>query len=104
MPALQVRDLPQDLYDRLVELSRRDHRSIAQETTFIIEEYCSDAYATLGYRKAGQRIPSEVTAQRESYMQRRRLIIDRVAKLPHFEVPEGFPPTASILAEEREAR
>lgn len=39
MPALQVRDLPQETYDLLVESARRDHRSIAQQTTAILQEH-----------------------------------------------------------------
>lgn len=39
MPALQVRDLPQDIYDDLVRSAKRDHRSIAQQTTHILAEH-----------------------------------------------------------------
>lgn len=39
MPALQVRDLPQDIYDRLVLSAERDHRSLAQQTTYILEQH-----------------------------------------------------------------
>ena len=39
MPALQVRDLPQDIYEQLVQSARREHRSLAQETTHILERH-----------------------------------------------------------------
>lgn len=39
MPSLQVRDLPQDIYDTLVRSAKRNHRSIAQQTTHILAEY-----------------------------------------------------------------
>ena len=38
MPALQVRDFPDALYDALKESAARNHRSIAQQTTAFIEE------------------------------------------------------------------
>jgi len=37
MPALQVRDFPQDLYDELREYAERNHRSIAQQTIACVE-------------------------------------------------------------------
>lgn len=38
MPALQVRDFPQELYDQLKESAAEDHRSIAQQTVYAVEE------------------------------------------------------------------
>ena len=32
MPALQVRDFPEDLYEKLKEVAAREHRSVAQQT------------------------------------------------------------------------
>ena len=37
MPALQVRDFPQDLYDELRVYAERNHRSIAQQTIACVE-------------------------------------------------------------------
>ena len=37
MPALQVRDFPQDLYDELRDYAERNHRSIAQQTIACVE-------------------------------------------------------------------
>ena len=37
MPALQVRDFPQDLYDELREYAELNHRSIAQQTIACVE-------------------------------------------------------------------
>ena len=36
MPSLQVRDLPQDIYRRLAEEAKRDHRSLSQEATVLL--------------------------------------------------------------------
>ena len=39
MPALQVRDLPQDLYDKLAAEAAIEFRSLAQQTTFILDQH-----------------------------------------------------------------
>jgi hypothetical protein len=39
MPALQVRDLPQNLYDDLQQRAVREHRSMAQQTIVALEEH-----------------------------------------------------------------
>lgn len=36
MPALQVRELPEDLYEQLKESARRERRSLAQQTTVLL--------------------------------------------------------------------
>ena len=38
MPLLQVRDFPQDLYDRLGQAAEADRRSIAQQATVLLRE------------------------------------------------------------------
>lgn len=38
MPALQVRDFPQDLYDGLKRCAEAEHRSLAQQTIQAVEE------------------------------------------------------------------
>lgn len=43
MPALQVRDFPQDLYDRLCAQAKLEHRSIAQQTVACVERDLNNA-------------------------------------------------------------
>jgi plasmid stability protein len=38
MPTLQVRDLPQELYNKLSYLAEKEHRSLAQETIVLLKE------------------------------------------------------------------
>ena len=45
MPALQVRDLPADLYEQLKESARREHRSLAQQTTVLLRRGLADGAA-----------------------------------------------------------
>ena len=41
MPALQVRDFPEDLYEKLKMLAAREHRSVAQQTIVAVEAMVS---------------------------------------------------------------
>ena len=36
MPILQVRDVPEDLYDALTKIARQENRSISQETIVLL--------------------------------------------------------------------
>ena len=38
MPTLQVRDLPDDVYNQLSYLAEKEHRSLAQETIVLLKE------------------------------------------------------------------
>lgn len=38
MPSLQVRDLPEHIYDQIVELAEAERRSITQETIILLEK------------------------------------------------------------------
>ncbi len=38
MPTLQVRELPDDLYNQLSYLAQKEHRSLAQQTIALLEE------------------------------------------------------------------
>lgn len=38
MPTLQVRDLPTDIYRKLVEAAEREHRSLAQQATALLAQ------------------------------------------------------------------
>jgi len=38
MPILQVRDLPQEIYNKLNYLAEKEHRSLAQETIVLLKE------------------------------------------------------------------
>lgn len=101
MPALQVRDLPQDLYDKLKYRAEKEHRSLAQQTIVAIEEH-------LG----GEGLPSKTTtshlrvinseAERKARIEKRRQVFERIDKLPHFEQPEDFPSIVELIHEGRE--
>ena len=54
MPALQVRDFPEDLYEKLKEVAAREHRSVAQQTIVAVEAMVSGEYPD--FRSRFQRI------------------------------------------------
>ena len=56
MPAIQVRELPQETYIRLKKCAADNHRSIAQQTTTLIEE----GLARRGY------VASEATVKKDA--------------------------------------
>jgi len=51
MPLLQVRDFPQDLYDRLHRAAESDRRSIAQQTTIILRESLGSPESAMARRR-----------------------------------------------------
>ena len=38
MPSLQVRDVPQEIYRRLQEMARKEHRSLSQQAIVALEK------------------------------------------------------------------
>lgn len=38
MPTLQIRDLPQDIYDRLIESAEKNRRSLTQEAIVLLQK------------------------------------------------------------------
>jgi hypothetical protein len=38
MPTLQVRDLPDDVYNQITYLAEKEHRSLTQETIVLLKE------------------------------------------------------------------
>ena len=38
MPTLQVRDLPDDVYNQITYLAEKEHRSLTQETIILLKE------------------------------------------------------------------
>ena len=42
MPVLQIIDLPQDIFDKLVVSAEQNQRSLTQEAVIILEKYLSE--------------------------------------------------------------
>lgn len=99
MPALQVRDFPEHLYEELRICAQREYRSIAQQTIVAVQDYLT---------KEGKRL--EAAEQRAADLERlerieqRRQVFERIDSRPPFEAPEGFPTPQQIIRELRDSR
>ena len=80
MPLLQVRDVPEDLYERLSQIAEQDNRSITQETIVLLRKALNYKESRISRRK---RILSEI---------RNDIIIDS----------NRFPDPAVLIREDRE--
>ncbi len=73
MPSLQVRDLPEDIYNQLSYLAKLEHRSLAQETIVLLREGIEsrmgnktrrkillESFSGLGVELAGLPTPEEM--------------------------------------------
>lgn len=114
MPALQVRDLPEDVYAGLKERAAREHRSLSQQTIVGLREYLQMdpegvKTAVLESRKvsyedalAGWRHPSDET--REERAARKKKLFEEIDKLPKFDLPPGYSSVAEMIREDRDSR
>ena len=102
MPTLQVRDLPQDLYDKLAAEAAIEFRSLAQQTTFILDQH---------FRERAERMRLQVVRHDDNSPQaaaerivRRKRIFAQLETMPKVTIPENFPSVVDMLAEDREER
>ncbi len=104
MPALQVKDCPTAVYDKLRECAAQENRSISQQALTIIEGY-------LGMRNVAAPTEQAATAQgpcrppsagQECYLERRQRAFDRIAMLRPLPVSKKSPDSADLLRRIRE--
>lgn len=75
MPTLQVRDLPQDLYDKLADEAATEFRSLAQQTTAILDQHFRDRAERMQVRVV-RRDEGSPQAVVERLERRRRIFAD----------------------------
>lgn len=80
MPLLQVRDIPEELYEKLSRVAAADNRSIAQETIVLLKK----ALAYTEERKA-----------------RRKRVLNEIAEL-NISNANTFPDPAELIRKDRE--
>lgn len=97
MPALQVRDFPEDLYEELRACAASEQRSISQQTIVAVRDY-------LDVRNG--RMPSRQrdSGESPSYVQKRERLFDRIHELPPFKVPPDFPEPGELIRQIRDER
>ena len=100
MPALQVKDCPADVYERLRICASEENRSISQQALTIIEDFLDlrDA-AMMTPRSMGIHPPYREHVPRETdWLERRRRTFDRIDALPAIPTTPESPDAAEILA------
>lgn len=99
MPALQIRDLPQGLYDELRLRAEREHRSLAQQATVAIEQH-------LRLVPPVEQHVHLVTEEdeRQTRIARRKALFEEIHATPPVDVPDDFPSSADIVRGLRDSR
>lgn len=79
MPTLQVRDLPEDLYNQMSYLAEKEHRSLTQETIVLLKESIE---------------------KRIGNIERRRIVLEKIGRL---EIDGSiFPDPVELIREDRD--
>lgn len=99
MPALQIRDLPQGLYDELKLRAAREHRSLAQQATVAIEQHLR---LVPSVEQSTRSLTGE--EERQARVAKRKAIFARIDAMPKVEIPEDFPTPEEIIRELRDSR
>lgn len=112
MPAIQVKDCPQDVYDQLKAYAARDDRSLAQEMLAIFKWYFASQSHTAESNAPGTTIPFPATTPktRSPYVEshipgraaRRKAILERVSNLSDYTPAGDGKSTVDLLRESRE--
>lgn len=128
MPAVQVRDFPEDLYERFKAQAERDHRSVAAELIYAAElvleqaereKTASKAVETLtassSLREQRQRHDTltvedivmgryiETPEEKEARIKRRRAVYAEIEELAKT-LPKDLPDPVELIREMREER
>lgn len=110
MPALQVRDFPQELYDQLKESAVEDHRSIAQQTVYAVEEmlrmrnirFIEPRYLKSVFNDAETNGDFEdIDEERQKRIEKRRKLFAEIHELAK-ELPKDLPDPVEMVRQGRE--
>lgn len=93
MPALQVKDCPAMVYDRLRECAAHENRSISQQALTIIQEYLGLRGSAASPVTSGPPAVSSV----EERMARRRMAFQRIEELRPLPITDASPGSAELL-------
>lgn len=129
MPALQVRDFPEDLYGELRECANDECRSIANQVIYILRDYLRAYRVKQRHEAADEGAPRFVCIEpkpkaapcriepvgrrdrlqceeeeRFARIEERKGLFARIHALPKFEVPDSFPGPAELVREDRDGR
>lgn len=108
MTALQVRDFPDGLYERLKAYASAQCRSVSQQTVIAVREMLqkandddSDASCDVA---AGHPHCFDTGVERQERVKRKSALFDDLDALPAFRVPLDFPRPEELVRHGREER
>ena len=112
MPALQVRDFPDELYEQLKAYAANQHRSVAQQTIVAVEQMLEAADAQHYWdgrelhrlERRPRYLDFDTEAERAARIEKRKKLFAEIEKLPKVEVPADFPDTVELIRQGREER
>ena len=112
MPALQVRDFPDDLYEQLKAYAASQHRSIAQQTIVAVEQMLEaadaqhywDGHDLHRLERRPRYSDFDTEAKRAVRIEERTELFAESDKLPRLDVPDDFPDTVELIRQGREER
>jgi len=102
MPALQIRDMPEDVYQDLAALAKKEHRSINQQALFMLRE---NLYPQLGSHR--QDVVQHYTDNQVSAAQYKARIGELRRKYdskPKLSWPKDLPTPTEMIREDRDSR
>ncbi|MEA5019011.1 MAG: Arc family DNA-binding protein [Gordonibacter sp.] len=110
MPALQVRDFPEEIYEQLRLCAERNHRSIAQQTIVAVEEMLQGENSARGEKQSflqdrrSHYVDYDTEAARIARREQRKALFAEIHVLPKFEVPDDFPDASELVRQGHEER
>lgn len=104
MPALQVKDCPESVYDELRICARDENRSISQQALTIIEEYLGFRNSTSNIEQTPQtKFPVQNKKEDSiNYVEKRLRIFEDLAKLPPLNNTKNMPSMAELVRQSRD--
>lgn len=111
MPALQVKDFPDDLYEELRECAAQECRSVSQQTIYGLREFLRMHKAYQSVKNALWAAPyltdlleDKEQQERQERAKRRRELMEQIRELGPANIPSDFPDPAELIREMREER
>lgn len=111
MPALQVKDFPDDLYEELRECAAQECRSVSQQTIYGLREFLRMHKAYQSVKNALWAAPyftdlleDDEKQKRLKRAKRRRELREQIREQEPASIPDDFPSAAEIIQEMREER
>lgn len=108
MPALQVKDCPQDVYDALRLSAMHENRSISQQALTIIESYLGVRSGNPRRRRRedvtwSARAPHWEPAEKDiDYVEKRKRLFKNMENLPPLPVSNDLPSSAELVRQMRD--